>query len=525
MADHRASFSNSLFGAKLEFPLYQDPSGKDGRTGFQVITTARQFPLKEDVIKQLFAVGEVIQPWDLQLDLNRVHKHSSFAIPNVWQASMMNEDFWAVSVAKFGIRALQVPKDIETKNLFHPAWSMKSALPMKTTCPTAKNTDEHKLKKKHDRINRNLGIPKAQSTAHPVDVQADPEGNAAQVGKLIENRRSLWDEMRRDWYPDMHADWKKLPHANIDFREDLRLITEEYFVRRSEFDEYRAHEIAQRWIMMPSFWKDADKVPATFKSNAHMCEAIGHAVMAALPARKEEKRCLRTGTVDLRKGAETWRLSKEAKASKMPIKPFETWWSDDPTPEFVLPVRHVGNSYKDVLEARVSRLWEAMRALGEYEEAGATTAVSRPLRTQIQHSLHVLNDEMVQEILDTRYLEETSRDGPVPSRGVERWLDMFFRLADYTYEKKPVAPSMQKPESMILSKKRQEKMRAREGSPPSSRESSPERVGELKGPNKEYWSVGEVADHIFMADLWILVWDGKDYLVYDVTGELDPTPL
>lgn len=57
MADHRASFANCLFGAKLEFLLYQDPSGKDRRTGLQVITTAREFPLKEDVLKQFFAVG------------------------------------------------------------------------------------------------------------------------------------------------------------------------------------------------------------------------------------------------------------------------------------------------------------------------------------------------------------------------------------------------------------------------------------------------------------------------------------
>lgn len=421
---------------------------------------------------------------------------------------MMNEDFWRVHVTKFGIKALQVPKDIQTENIFHAAWSMKSSLPIKTSVggPTERRNIPFK-----DKEGNNV---KLLSNARPFTGKADTEA-AARLGRQLEHRRTLWDTMRKEWYPDMHADWEEFPHANIDFREDLRLITDFCFVRRSDFDEFRAHEIARRWIAMGNFATSKDKnIPDTFRRNALMCRAIGLAVMGALPARKTEKRCLRTGTVNPRKGAETWRLSKEAKASKMPIKPFETWWADDPAPEFVLPVRHKAKSGNNIVETRIAVLEAAMAALKEYEaQQGATSAVSRPLRAQIRHCLHVLRDNAVTEILYSREKEIEWEDGEIPTIGPERWLDMFFRLSDYTYSKGPAPPSKIQAKNLMFSKDARESI--------SDKKVNPGRLEQLpqKSPKTNWWSVGQVAEQNSLANLWVLVWTGREYWVYNVTRE------
>lgn len=421
---------------------------------------------------------------------------------------MMNEDFWKVHVAKFGIKALQVPKDIQTENVFHPAWSMKSSLPISTRLGGESERQNVAFKDlEGDKVKI---LPTARLPARQTDTDA-----ATRLGRQLENRRILWDEMRREWYPDMHADWAKLPHANIDFREDLRLITEKYFVRRSDFDEFRAHEIARRWIAMGNFAHGGDNnIPLTFRRNALMCRAIGLAVMGALPARTTEKRCLRTGTVDMRKGAETWRLSKEARASKAPIKPFETWWADDPAPEFVLPERHKARPKSKVVDSRIAVLEDAMRALKEYEaQKGPTSAVSRPLRAQIRHCLHVLKDNSLTERLSVRQQEMEWEDDEIPTMGPERWLEMFFRLSDYTYSKGSAPPSQVPAKNLVFSKEALEEI--------GDKEPSPSHVDHtLQEPLKaNWWSVGQVAEQNSMANLWVLVWTGREYWVYNVTRE------
>ena len=499
MADHRASFANSLFGAKLEFPLYLDPCGKEGRTGFQIINTAREFPLVEDILKQIFAANTAMIPEEFHLNVKMVHKHLSFPIPNIWQASMMNEDFWTVHVAKYGIRALQVPKLVATENRFHPAWSMRSAQPATCTLLKPRAIDDT------ENVVTTPSSPFLLGQVHEEDTPA-------RLLQRVRDRRQLRDRMRDGWYLDICRDWTRLPHGNIDFREDLRLITEECFVRRSEFDESRADAIARKWIDLPKFLS-RDNVSKTYRANAYMCCAIGLAIMAALPARNVEKRCPRMGTVDLRRGAERWKLSKEAKASKVPIKPFETWWADEPTPDFVLLMRHQAETDLDIVQKRIRMLKSAEVALKEYEsQVWTSTAVSRPLRVQIRHSLHVLQDCMVPELLCRRAKGNQPKKDVFQSTGPRGWLDMFFRLSDYVYENPvapPVAPVIKQPQSIIFSKKRLEETPHEMPNPESERR--------LSHDDKAWWSVGEVADHVCMADLWVLVWDGRDYLVYDVT--------
>ncbi|SPO01501.1 uncharacterized protein DNG_04174 [Cephalotrichum gorgonifer] len=515
VADHRGSFSNSLFGAKLEFPLYQSPTDDTMRSGFQFITTARQFPLEEEAIKQLLAVGEITGPKNLLLAPNKVHKHSSYAIPSIWQASMMNEDFWRVKVAKEGILVLQVPKYIEAENVFHPAWSMKGFL---TLQPKFQVDEKPTTAVFQGKEGGRTTLTK--SLARPLTGPSDSQESSNQLKRQIWNRRVLWDKMRKDWYPDMYADWKGLPHANVDFREDLRLLTDEYFIRRSEFDEFRAHETARRWIIAPSFRERDDEIPVAFRCNALMCRAVGLAVMAALPARKKKKRCPRRGMLGIGINDKTWVLSESAKASNAPIKPFENWWADDEAPEFVLPERHAGETDKEIIMRRVSLLRESMRALELYDgQAMATPAVSRPLRAQIRHCLHVLRDEMTTEIMSRRAAGTPELD-PESEEALEqgpgRWLDMFFRLSDYSYSgpvssgKVATRSSAKEPKYMLLTKRAWENMRGKE---PLLTNAT---IGEA--PDQKYWSVGQVADHVSMADLWVLWWDGKEYLVYDITG-------
>ena len=160
-------------------------------------------------------------------------------------------------------------------------------------------------------------------------------------------------------------------------------------------------------------------------------------------------------------------------------------------------------------ESRIELLEKAIDALKEYEEQkGATSAVSRPLRAQIRHCLHVLRDDMVTEILSCREDGDNADNEEVPVKGSTRWLDMFFRLADYTYQKRPTGPVAKQPKTLLLSKKTREE----------SREPTPESHVRGKAESKKWWTIGEVADHIFMSDLWVLAWNGRDFLVYDVTG-------
>lgn len=124
-------------------------------------------------------VGEVTGHSDLQLGLIKAHRHSSFAIPNIWQTSMMNEEFWEVQVAKFGIRALQVPKVIVTENLFHPSRSMKSALPVSTRRLEKREPLEIQLR------DQSLESVTLQSAAQPLTAHTDPERTAP----------TLWDQI------------------------------------------------------------------------------------------------------------------------------------------------------------------------------------------------------------------------------------------------------------------------------------------------------------------------------------------
>ena len=402
----------------------------------------------------------------MRLAPNKVHRHSAFAVSSAWQVSMMSEYFWGVQVAKFGAMALRVPRDVETESIFHPAWSMRSALPVNVrslkTVPLRDIIFE-------DAKGRDVEV---QSSARPLTGSSIPRKTFTRFGKLLKNRRVL-DNKGRTWYSDLFADWHMLPHANMDFREDLRLLTEEYFIRRSEYDEFQADDIARRWIAMPGFL--ADETPLTFVLNAYMCRAVGLAVMAALPARKLSKICSRT----------------------------------DETPEFVPLARHLGRNDKEVLGARVALLEEAARTLEVYEEqVGATVAVLKPLRVQIRHGLHVLRDQVIPEILASREERKSVGNGEeeVPTRGLGSWLDFFFQVADLSSAEKAAS----RPRSILLRKKQLEETLARE---------SPLATHRPKVANKKYWSVGEVADHISMVDLWVLLRDGKELLVYDVTGE------
>lgn len=428
------------------------------------LPTARQFPLEEDALKQLFADGDVTGPKGMRLAPNKVHRHSSFAVPSAWQVSIMSEDFWSVQVAKFGAMALRVPRDVETENVFHPAWSMRSALPVNIRYLESAMLQGIIFE---DAKGREV---KVQSSARPLTGPSTPRKTFMRFGKRLKTKPVL-DKRGKNRYSDMFADWHMLPHANIDFVEDLRLITEEYFTRRSEHDEFRADETAQRWIAMPGFLRE--DTPLTFALNAHMCRAVGLAVMASLPARKVSKSCSRT----------------------------------DEAPEFVLPARHLGKNAKEVLGARVALLEEAARALEVYEEqVGATAAVSKPLRVQIRHRLHVLLDQVIPETLASREEGEYVEDEEVPTRGSGRWLDFFFQVADCSSSEK----AARQPRSMLLRKNQLEETLVSEPFLTTPRP---------KAVSKTYWSVGEVADHISMVDLWVLLRDGSEFLVYDVTGE------
>ena len=92
------------------------------------------------------------------------------------------------------------------------------------------------------------------------------------------------------------------------------------------------------------------------------------------------------------------------------------------------------------------------------------------------------------------------------------WLDFFFCLAHCSSPEK----SERQPRSMFLRRNQLEETLVRESSLIANRP----KVG-----NKKYWGVGQVADHISTVDLWVLVRDGSEFLVYDVTGELSRNPL
>jgi len=351
-------------------------------------------------------------------------------------------------------------------------------------------------------------------------VSAPGNGAGLRLVRQLEHRRRLWSRYREKWYAGMRRNWELPPYSNIVFREELRLITEEYFLRRQEYDEFRAHEIAERWIIMPYFIASEVVVPTIFYTNALLCRAVGLIIMAALPARLEPKTCQRTGFIWPDGRRQIWKLSKAAQASNdgKPIRVMEHWWADRKAPDFVLPKRHHGETDAEIIAIRVELLNEARNTLELYRvQDMAVPLVTRLLLLQIRHLRHLLKDVMPRYIIGSA---NSNAGNAVASEGPGRWLDIFFKIPKYSHEDQVRSPwgneEWPATKSISMDKAYFEKLGIPQA--PASVPAVP-RVDEVPNPKKKLWTVGQVADQFRNGRFWALVQEGERYAVYDVTGK------